>query len=125
MNDEMLNPNCSEVCWRLDLTCTLPVKEQICESFLKKEVDESDFDPYGDKEQLLGTFDYMLSTLQNAKIKKHDYKKIQLEFSDGGGGGGDYATVEDCFYYAMKVVDGEMNRHEVLRLLEIEEDENE
>lgn len=123
MNNEMLHPNCSEVCWRLDLTCTLPIKEQICESLHKKENDEEDFDQYGDREQLLGTFDYMLSTLKDAKVKKHDYKKIQLEFGDGGGGGGDYTVVEDCFYYAMKVVNNEMKRHEALRLLEIEDDE--
>jgi hypothetical protein len=124
MNNEMLHPNCSEVCWRLDLTITLPIKEQICEALQKtKHDDEEDYNMHGEGSEIDDTFYEILETLQKLKERKLPYQKVTLEFGDGGGGGGDYNAVENAFNYAMDICDGKMTTAKALKKLHEDDDE--
>jgi hypothetical protein len=103
----------------------LPVKEQIIVSLQKVELGEEDYSQYGQEDEKSHVFNDILLQIQNIKRKGLDYKKIELDFGDGGGGGGDYGAVEDCFYYAMQICKGKMKEAEALRLLQCGDDENE
>ena len=47
-----LQPNCSEVIWRLDTTKGLPIKEQIVVSLQAKKISEEDYYDFGQEDKV-------------------------------------------------------------------------
>ena len=118
-NKMMLNPNCSEVCWRLDVISAMPIKEQIVESLNKTKITEDDFNSYGQEDDIRDIFEDMVDTIKAVKSRHLPFEHIELDFSDGGGGGGDYGAIGECYEYAMRYCKGELTKRQALKLLNI------
>ena len=104
----ILNPNCSEIVWRLNLPKS--VRENILDALEDKERGTIETD----------TSSYPNNCIENMLELLEDYdgdvNDIDLEIVSNSGGGGRYDYVEECFETAMKVVRGEITKEEALKI---------
>ena len=114
----MLNPNCSEVCWRLDITKAMPIQEQIIENLQNNKLTEDDWDMYSDGNDIEDVFEQMIRDIKEVKGNGYDIEKIKLRFTDeyaSGGSGSD--LICNCFDIALNHCNGKITREKAINEL--------
>ena len=106
MEDEILNPNCSEVIWRLEVKKN--TRQEILKALEPKDDDE-DYETFETgREYPDGCIDTMLVELEGAI--NIDSAKLSFEENQGLEGARDYTR--DCFEIAKRVIKGEITKEE-------------
>ena len=107
-NAEILNPNCSEVVWRLEVPRN--TKEKILKSLEgNKNSFETDTSIYPN-----GCLDDILRLLKGVE----DFDSCSIEMIENVGGGGDIGYVEECFELGKRYKKGEITREEADKMVE-------
>ena len=103
--EEILNPNCSEVVWRLN------VKKNTREEILKalEPQDEDDYETFETGRKYPdGCIDTMLEELEGAV----NVDSAELEFDENQGLAGADDYTRECFEIAKRVIKGEISKKE-------------
>lgn len=107
--NEILNPSCSEIVWRLSIPAT--TKEKILKALEgEEEVYRTETDTFPN-----GCLSNMINLLKEAKGERN-INEIGLIFIDNIGGGGNGQFVEDCFNIAKIYLEGKITKKEAEKL---------
>ena len=103
--NEILNPSCSEIIWRLNIDKS--TKEKI--------IDELEGNEGGTCGTQTDSFPNSCLTdiiilLEEAKEIGKDINNVEIEYVDNSGGGGNWDFVEDCFKIAKAYIKGKISR---------------
>ena len=110
MKNEILNPNCSEIVWKLKIDKS--AKEKIIDALenIEKETLETDTASFPNN-----CLNNMIDFLE--KVKGNDnINKVELIYMGNLGGGGNWNFVEECFNIAKRYVKGEITRKKAEKL---------
>ena len=108
MNDEILNPNCSEIVWRLNVPEN--TKKAILRSLEGKDISfETDTSVRPN-----GCLEEMFELLEDVDVE--DVEECSIEFIENCGGGGDGDYIEECLEIAKKYKKGEITKKEADKL---------
>ena len=126
MKEQILNPNCSEVVWRLDLPEKRTTKEKIVDALMEVGIgNQSETDTASYPNECVET---MIDIFKEAKEQGVEPKEIELTLIDNIGGGGNSDFVESCFAIALEHVKGKITKKQALakeeKLWNGEEDPN-
>jgi len=108
---DILNPNCSEIVWKLNVETT--TKRKILRALENKEGETYETDTSMFPNSCL---DNMINLLEEAKDDGNDINKIELIFIDNLGGGGNGGFVEDCFNIAKRYLNKEITRKQAEKI---------
>jgi len=108
---EILNPNCSEIVWRLNVETT--TKRKILRALEDKEEETCETNTSIFPNNCLNK---MINLLEEAKEDGNDINKIELVLVDNLGGGGDSNIVEGYFNIAKKYLNGEITKKQAEKL---------
>lgn len=108
---EILNPNCSEIVWKLNVETT--TKRKILRALEDRGEETYETDTATFPNGCLGN---MINLLEEAKKDGNDINKIELIIVDNLGGGGSSGFVEECFNIAKKYLNKEITRKQAEKL---------
>ncbi len=108
---QILNPNCSEIVWKLNVETT--TKRKILRTLENKGGETCETDTANFPNGCLGN---MINLLEEAKEDCGDINRIELIFIDNLGGGGNGQFVEDCFNIAKRYLNKEITRKQAEKL---------
>lgn len=108
----MLNPNCSEITWRLPQVMYTNKKVRNA-TYIVSNVFDTWTDQYPN-----GCVETMVEVLRNGMddMTPNELDEVTVELVESGGGGGDWDYVEACLPIAMKVVKKEIDIEKALEL---------
>ena len=108
----ILNPNCSEIVWRLNIPYGNSIKEKIINSLEnnKNGIESTGTDGYPNS-----CVDTIIGLLEGYS---GDVENTDLEFIENRGGGGNWDYVEKCLEIAKKHIKGEITKEEAEKLEE-------
>ncbi len=111
--NEILNPSCSEIVWRLNIDKS--TKEKIIDELEENEGGTCGTQTDGFPNSCL---DDIITLFEEAKENGKDINKVELEYVDNCGGGGNWDFVENCFEIAKVYLEGRISREKADKLEE-------
>lgn len=111
MVNETLNPNCSEIVWRLNIPAK--IRKSIKEEVLKALEDEKD------DRRWTSTDTYpndCINDILDSAEGVDSLDDCSIELLDNDGGGGDSYYVEECLDIAKRIKSGEITKKEGIKL---------
>jgi hypothetical protein len=121
MNEIKLQPNCSEVVWRLNIEEGLSTKERICLHLNPLKIDEEGYSQSDGDEM---PFDVMVHDIQDAMKHGIEPDKIWFEVIENTGGSSQ-DMLEDCFDVALQYCKCKITKDKALKKIKKIEDEDE
>ncbi len=113
MKNEILNPSCSEIVWRLNIDKS--TKEKIIDELGGNDGETSKTQTDNFPNDCLAD---IIMLLREAKEDGKDINNVEIEYVDNSGGGGNWDFVEDCFEIAKAYLKGKISRKEADKLEE-------